>query len=71
MLNRSYYWLILALAIAERALDAAEGWALSRIDETWQEEQWGRDDEAHAMALARREAFLTAERMLRLLDDVA
>lgn len=60
--------LILGLAVADRALDAAEGWDLSRIDETWQEEQWGRDDEAHAMAQMRREAFLTAERMLRLLE---
>jgi len=60
--------LILALAVADRALDPAEAWDISRIDETWQEEQWGRDDDAHAMAERRCAAFLSAERLLRLLE---
>lgn len=41
-------------------------WALSRIDETWQEEQWGRDDEAHAAAEVRRREFAHAKRVFDL-----
>jgi chaperone required for assembly of F1-ATPase len=37
-------------------------WDVSRIDETWQEEQWGVDEEAQAHAEIKREAFLHAER---------
>jgi chaperone required for assembly of F1-ATPase len=37
-------------------------WDISRIDETWQEEQWGIDEEAKAQAHVKREAFLHAER---------
>lgn len=37
-------------------------WDISRIDETWQEEQWGIDEEAKAHAEVKREAFLHAER---------
>lgn len=47
--------LVLGLGTAEGALEAAEAWAASRIDETWQAEQWGEDAEA-AQATARREA---------------
>jgi len=35
-------------------------WSLSRIDEDWQAEQWGLDDEAEIAAEARKEAFLKA-----------
>ena len=38
--------LILALAVAEERLDAAEAFTLSRIDEAFQAENWGRDAEA-------------------------
>lgn len=61
--------LILGLAVAGHALAPTDAWEVSRIDEIWQEEQWGRDEEAHAMAEARRAAFLTADRILRLLED--
>lgn len=38
--------LILAFSVTERRLDVAQAWDLSRIDEVWQEEQWGYDEEA-------------------------
>ena len=38
--------LVLGLAIAERRLSPEEGFALSRIDEHWQIEQWGADEQA-------------------------
>lgn len=59
--------LVLGLAVARRALDAAEAWRLSRIDEEWQAEQWGADDEAEAAAALKRRAFLGADRLLGLL----
>ena len=36
-------------------------WRLSRIDETWQEEQWGSDEEARCMALRKESDFLHAK----------
>ncbi len=41
-------------------------WDLSRIDETWQEEQWGEDEEATSLAETKRKAFLHAARVWRL-----
>lgn len=41
-------------------------WDLSRIDEDWQTEQWGADDEAHGQAQIKREAFLHADHFYRL-----
>ena len=37
--------LVIGLAVCPGSLDPETGWALSRIDEEWQIEQWGRDDE--------------------------
>jgi chaperone required for assembly of F1-ATPase len=42
---------LLALALAEGALDAEAVWTAAHADEDWQMEQWGRDE----IALARRE----------------
>jgi chaperone required for assembly of F1-ATPase len=60
--------LVLGLAVAERAIDAAVAWDLSRIDEAWQAEQWGADPEAEAAAEHRRRAFLGAAELLAMLD---
>ena len=53
------------------ALDPEAAWDLSRIDETWQAEQWGADEEAEAMAAAKRRDFLQAHRFLGLLRMAA
>ena len=37
---------LLALAFAEKRLSAEEAWALAHLDEDWQIEHWGTDDEA-------------------------
>lgn len=58
--------LVLALAVIDGRLPSSEAWALSRIDETWQAELWGSDDEAEATEAVRHEAFLQAERFYRL-----
>lgn len=59
--------LILGLAVLEGRLDADAAHALSRIDETFQAERWGRDDEAEAAAAARLDAMRVAARLLDLL----
>ena len=51
--------LVLGLAVApRRARRPTTAWELSRIDETWQAEQWGLDSEAEAAAAGRRADFL-------------
>ena len=58
--------LVLALAVMRDALTAEEAWQLSRLDEHWQAEQWGEDDEALANEMIKRAAFLDAMRFYRL-----
>ncbi|MFT7181839.1 MAG: chaperone required for assembly of F1-ATPase, partial [Planctomycetota bacterium] len=57
----------LGLAVAEARLPAPEAWRLSRIDEDFQIEEWGEDDEAKALAARRHRDFLAADRFLTLL----
>lgn len=59
--------LVLGLAVSQRALTAQAAWPLSRIDETWQAEQWGEDEEATEAAEEKRAALFRAERLLDLL----
>jgi chaperone required for assembly of F1-ATPase len=59
--------LLIALALAEEAIDLETAWAAATLDETWQAEQWGQDEEATARLDARRAEFEAAERFLRLL----
>jgi chaperone required for assembly of F1-ATPase len=58
--------LVLALAVIHHRLTAAQAWTLSRIDEDWQAELWGEDEEATAMAALKRAAFLQADRFFGL-----
>ncbi|MEF2551405.1 ATP12 family protein [Aurantimonas sp. A2-1-M11] len=39
---------LLALAVAERHLSAADAWMRAHVDEDWNIDQWGADDEASA-----------------------
>ena len=58
--------LVLALAVTHRRLTAPEAWDLSRIDEHWQQELWGVDEDAAEFAAHRQEAFLQADRFYGL-----
>lgn len=58
--------LVLGLAVLAGRIDADEAHRLSRLDEEFQAEQWGRDAEADAAAEARRDAMRVAERLFRL-----
>lgn len=58
--------LVLGLAVAEGALSAAEAWEISRVDEHWQIEQWGADEEAAELAALKKQALEHAERFWKL-----
>ncbi len=59
--------LVIGLAAARGHLPPDRLWHCSRVDETWQEEQWGIDEEAAELALAKKADFLRAHRFLTLL----
>lgn len=54
--------LVIALAVVRGQIDPEYGWHISRIDEHWQIEQWGADDDAAAQEAIKRAAFLDAAR---------
>jgi chaperone required for assembly of F1-ATPase len=51
---------LLALAATALWKPSTEVWSLSRVDERWQIEQWGRDEEAESLAENKERAFLHA-----------
>ncbi len=53
--------LVLGLAVTHGHLTGAEAFALSRLDETFQAEIWGHDEEAAEVADLRMKSFLGAE----------
>lgn len=57
--------LVIGLAATEGQGAPEALWQASRIDEDWQIEQWGPDDEAEALASQRRQGFLQAEGFFR------
>ena len=58
--------LILGLAIINSRLSAEEAYQLSRIDEQWQLEQWGEDEEAQASSNLKNVAILHSEEFFAL-----
>lgn len=60
--------LVIALAVAEGAVVAEEGFAAAMIDEQWQAEQWGEDALALEALESRRRDFLGAARFLALVQ---
>lgn len=58
--------LVIGFAAALRARDIEDLWNMSRLDEIWQAEQWGKDDEAEAQADIKRQAFLHADRVFAM-----
>ncbi|UOA28281.1 ATP12 family protein [Pseudosulfitobacter sp. DSM 107133] len=53
--------LIIGFAALHDAREASELWHLSRLDEEWQAEFWGNDDEADAEAAIKKASFLHAK----------
>lgn len=58
--------LILALAVTRGRLSLDEAWRLSRIDETWQNDLWGVDEDAAALESLKRQALAEAARFFAL-----
>lgn len=61
-LSGSYF---LAVAAANKVVESEDAWALSRIDEAWQIEQWGVDEEAAKQATSKKVAFFHASEFLK------
>ena len=59
--------LVIGFAAARGAQPPQALWALSRIDEDWQAEQWGTDEEAAEQAALKKQAFLEAAHIFSLL----
>ena len=61
---------LLALALLRGALDEDQVWAAAHVDEDWNVEQWGVDEEVAARRLARYLDFRAAAGVLRALQSV-
>ena len=59
--------LVLALALAEGAVGLDTAWDAATLDEQWQADQWGEDEEAAKALAGRRADFAAAARFLSLL----
>lgn len=59
--------LLIALALAEGAIDLPAAWEAATLDEAWQAEQWGEDSLAAAALEARRREFESAWTFFSLL----
>ena len=59
---------VIGLALERGHLEVPAAWAAARIDETFQEEQWGVDREAEARAAGRVGELQSAAALLRALD---
>jgi len=59
--------LVLALAVAVEALEPQKAWEISRIDEEWQANLWGQDEEAENSARSKSENFMFSHQILHLL----
>ncbi len=61
---------LLALALAHRVLDADAVWAAAHVDEDWNAEQWGADEEAAERRAARSVDFRAAARILEVMGKL-
>lgn len=61
--------LIAGLAVLDKAIGVEAAWEAVSIDERWQLEQWGSDEEAVAALKNRRRDFLAGARFLDLLGQ--
>ncbi len=61
--------LVIGFAVLRGKLTADEGWDLSRVDEEWQIEQWGRDEEADSLAETKKVDFRHAASVIELIKE--
>ncbi|WP_425991229.1 ATP12 family chaperone protein [Afipia sp. DC4300-2b1] len=58
---------LLALALKHGVLDAAQVWAAAHVDEDWNREKWGADEEVDARRASKFRDFEAAAKVLRTL----
>lgn len=58
--------LVIALAVMRDQIKPDDAWRISRLDEHWQIEHWGHDDDAAAQEMIKRDAFFDAHRFYRM-----
>lgn len=58
--------LILGLAVCRGRISASQAWELSQIDENWQIEHWGQDEEATKVAQIKAESMRHAQRFFAM-----
>jgi chaperone required for assembly of F1-ATPase len=56
---------MLALALKQGVLDGAQVWAAAHVDEDWNREKWGADDEVEARRAMKLKDFEAAARVLK------
>jgi chaperone required for assembly of F1-ATPase len=61
---------LIALALAHGAVSAEAAWAAAHVDEDWNGEQWGFDEQAMASRAAREAEMKAAAALLKLLSSV-
>ncbi len=59
---------VLPLALLHGRIDAEQGWRAATLEEQWNMEQWGTDEQAQRQLEEKEQAFLAAARFLRLLE---
>jgi chaperone required for assembly of F1-ATPase len=62
---------LLALALFHGVIEPGEAWAAAHVDEDWNAEQWGVDEEAASRRAAKSVDFNAAAAVLRALDQAA
>ena len=60
--------LIIGLALKNKALTFQEAWNRAILDESWQMQKWGKDQESLDRLKLRRKEFSTAYEFLKLLE---
>ena len=58
--------LLLGLAVTQGRISVKQAWDLSRIDESWQNEQWGIDEDAAVLEAFKQSALEQADRFFAL-----
>jgi len=61
--------IVLARAVIEGHLSANEAWEISTVDDLWQEEVWGVDEDASELRAQKGEDFARAVELVQLLRD--
>lgn len=61
--------LVIALAVADGDVSAEDGWAAATLDEVWQAELWGEDQEAVAARADRWRMFAAGARFAALVSE--